>query len=333
MVVERQACVSRHDFTILKRFPSDTQTTNYDEKRMTPSTIGKGAACVVLPTDFEQPARRAFMYGVKLATALPARLKIVHVIKTAADSPHAAPESRHLGSRKTSALLNLGRLARMAKEHGSPAQPLLRYGVPALCIVESATQAHADMIVMGTEGRTGWDRLRLGSTAQGVVQAAPCPVLCVHGGVAGDVARHPARVRLHRLLVATDFSSHADIALQVVADLAVKLHAAVCLFHAAQSPEDKPHAERKLTTGVERLRSRHLEVEGHIVQGDPVETILAQAAAWQAEVIAVGTKGRRGLSRVLLGSVARALLQRAGCPVLTVGNVRDRRRGGRPHRR
>jgi nucleotide-binding universal stress UspA family protein len=287
---------------------------------------GRGHAYILLPTDFQPPARRAFMYGVKLATAWPARLEILHVIKTATDSPDAVPDSRYVRSLKTSALLNLGRLAREAKEEGAHAQPLLRYGVPSVCILDVVKQVHAEMIVIGTEGRTGWDRLRLGSTAQAIVREAPCPVLTLHGSLPGDVARHPARIRLQRLLVATDFSTFAGAALQAVCELAGKFKAAVSLLHAAESSADGPQAERMLAQLVKNLRRQGIAAEGVCVAGDPVEMILAQAAAWQADLIAVGTRGRQGLSRVVMGSVAEALLKRAGCPVLTVG--RPRRRAG-----
>lgn len=295
------------------------------------SRHGKGTAYILLPTDFQQSARRAFLYGVKLAMATPAKLEILHVIKTPAD----APDSRYLGSLKTSALLNLGRLTEAAKQKGARAQPLVRYGVPHACILEVVKDVHAEMIVIGTEGRTGWDRLRLGSTAEAVVREAPCPVLTVHGGLAGDAPRHPAGIRLRRLLVATDFSSYAGAAIQTVARLAATFDATVCLLHAAESSADRKPAERRLAKLVQDLRHQKIEAESVCVAGDPVETILTQAAAWQADLIAVGTQGRRGLSRALLGSVAEALLKRAGCPVLTVAKrrrpdaVTDARRGGR----
>lgn len=282
------------------------------------SGCGKRTAYILLPTDFQQSARRAFLYGVKLAMATPARLEILHVIKVPADAAGAARDSRYLRSMKTAALLNLGRLTEAAREKGARAQPLLRYGVPHACILEVVKQVHAEMIVIGTEGRTSWDRLRLGSTAEAVVREAPCPVLTVHGGLAGDVPRHPAGIRLGRLLVATDFSSYAEAAIHTVARLAATFNATVCLLHAAEPSANRKPAERRLAKLVQDLRHQQIEAESVCVAGDPVGSILKQAAAWQADLIAVGTQGRRGLRRALLGSVADALLKRAGCPVLTV---------------
>jgi universal stress protein A len=66
------------------------------------------------------------------------------------------------------------------------------------------------------------------------------------------------------------------------------------------------------------LRGDGVEADGVCIPGEPVEVVLTQAAAYQADLLAVGTSGRRGLNRLVLGSVAEALLKRAGCPVLTV---------------
>jgi len=294
---------------------------------MTHARARKGLPGILAPTDFQQPAKRAFLHGVKLATALGTRLDIVHVIKTPTDRSGAAPDSRYLRSLRTAALLELGRLLRTAREGGATAQPLLLYGDPIGCIVEAAKRTHAGLIVMGTEGRTGWDRLRLGSTAEALVRQAPCPVLTVHGGLAGDLARHPARVRLRRLLVATDFSRSAAAALRIVSGLALTLRASVRLVHVCDPAADGTRAERKVAALVDDLRHCGLEAEGRCLAGEPVEIILAQAAGWQADLIAVGTSGRRGLNRLVLGSVAAVVLARAGCPVLTVGNAGGRATG------
>jgi len=281
----------------------------------------KATACLLLPTDFQQPARRAFNYGVKFARLLGLRMEILHVIKTPSDRSGSPTDGRYLRSLKTSALLELGRLARIATEAGVHVEPCLQFGVPDACILRQANHAHVEIIVMGTEGRVGWDRLRLGSTAHRVFSQAPCPVLAVHGGVAGDVVRHPARVKLERLLAATDFSPDADQAMQAVSTLARLTQAKVCVVHVAGTEASRKNGERKLNVLLEGLRRQGLEVEGVCLPGEPVETILSQAAGWEADLISVGTQGRRGLSRLVLGSVAEGVLRRAGCPVLVVKHV------------
>jgi nucleotide-binding universal stress UspA family protein len=290
----------------------------------------KTTACVLLPTDFQQPARRAFSYGIALARLLGARMEILHVIKIVSDSSGPPPDSRYLRSLKTSALLDLGRLARIAKEAGTHAEPQLDFGAPDACILESVDKTQPKLIVMGTEGRTGWDRLRLGSTAQTVVRQAPCPVLTVHGGLTGgDVVRHPARVRLGRMLAATDFSPCAEEALKAVSALARLIDAKICVVHVAAKERAMKDGQRKLNHLMRELRRKGIEAEGVCLSGEPIETILSQAGGWEADVIAVGTQGQRGLSRLVLGSVAEGVLRRAGCPVLVVKRAAPLAVGGR----
>lgn len=293
----------------------------------------KTTACLLFATDFEQPARRAFKYGIKFARLLGLRMKILHVIKTPSDKSGTPTDSRYLRSVKTSALLNLGRLARIAKDAGVQVEPCLQFGVPDACIVQHAKEAHAEIIVMGTEGRVGWDRMRLGSTAQTVVCQASCPVLAVHGGVAGDVVGHPARVKLERLLAATDFSPDADHALQALSTLAQLTQAKVCVVHVAGTEVDRKDGERKVKVLLEGFRRHGVEVDGVCLPGEPVETILSKAAGWEADLISVGTRGRRGLSRLVLGSVAEGILKRSGCPVLVVKKASPLRSASARHER
>jgi len=290
-------------------------------------------SCILLPTDFQQPARRAFTYALKLASVYGARLEIVHVIKTVSESSQVSPDSRSLNPLKTAALLELGRLTSMAKDAGIHAQPRLLFGGPSDCILESSAACHAGLIVMGTHGRTGWDRLRLGSTAQAVVREASCPVLTLQEVVARDSFRHHARVSLDRLLVATDFSPCADAALHAVSGLAARLKAQVCIVHAADEGMAHKLGQRKLKILTRELQRNGIAAESMSAPGDPVEIILRLAEEWQADVIAAGTQGRRGLSRVLLGSVAEALLGRAGCPVLILRNVSHLLPAGDRHER
>jgi universal stress protein A len=78
-----------------------------------------------------------------------------------------------------------------------------------------------------------------------------------------------------------------------------------------------------ITRQVRELQNAGIEAEGNSVQGAPIEAILRQAATYQTDLLVVGTSGRRGLSRMVLGSVAEALIKRAGCPVLTAKHKRE----------
>jgi nucleotide-binding universal stress UspA family protein len=183
---------------------------------------------------------------------------------------------------------------------------------------------------MGTQGRTGWDRLQLGSTAETVLQRAPCPVLTVHASIVADVPARPQRIKLTRILVAMDFSICSQAALRSAAMWGHRLKAQLFLVHALQSPAAAParetnlpkslreKAERRVQAALGVASANELIADLILAPGDPVKVILDQAKRLRADFIVLGTHGRRGLRRLVLGSVAESVVRRAGCPVLVV---------------
>ena len=139
---------------------------------------------VLHPTDFSKASRRAFDHAVALAKRERAELLLLHVMmppapfvgngyvspKTYEDLEAAALHSAE--SQMTTALAK-------AKKAGGRVTAILSEGVPFEQIVRTAKSKRADLIVIGTHGRTGFSRLFLGSVAERVIQLAPCPVLTV----------------------------------------------------------------------------------------------------------------------------------------------------------
>ncbi len=97
------------------------------------------------------------------------------------------------------------------------------------------------------------------------------------------------------------------------------LKASVCVLHAANEGAAKRIVQQKLNAATQGWQRRGIEAESLAIPGDPMEIILKQAAEWQADVIAVGSQGRRGLSRLRLGSVAEAGIEaiRLSCLIVT----------------
>ncbi|MDZ4797728.1 MAG: universal stress protein [Bryobacteraceae bacterium] len=300
----------------------------------------------MLATDFSKPAQRAYEYAIALARPLHATLNLLHVVKAAWDGSESEPGSRPLRSLKTAALLNLGQLARLASELGVQAEPHLAVGNPAACILDASRKTRTNLLVTGTSGRTGWDRLQLGSTAEALVRVSPSAVLTVREMVPGDPGHSLRRLEVRRLLVATDFSSGAEAALSVAYNLARAIGAELTIVHvvADSGREGSRGSVRRSKDGlsptalsaghaVDRL-ARDLAAEGVMVhtscvQGDPVEMLLREAARCGTDILVAGTQGRSGLPRLLLGSVAEALIRRAACPVMTVKRSLDVRGKGR----
>jgi universal stress protein A len=141
---------------------------------------------------------------------------------------------------------------------------------------------------------------------------------------------------IRTILVPTDFSTHADRALDYAGDLAkaiggVKLE----IVHVYQAPlvELTPYhlalplsviegvrdaAREQLEERREKLASAGVEAEAHLTEGIAAEAIVAAAADLNADLVVMGTRGHTGLKHVLLGSVAERTVRHASCPVLTL---------------
>jgi universal stress protein A len=142
------------------------------------------------------------------------------------------------------------------------------------------------------------------------------------------------------ILVATDFSESAEHALEEATGLARRLDARIHLVHAYELPALLPGPEASAASAeldrsiresartaleelAERVRSVSLEVAVEVGHGAPTEVITRIARERGANLIVMGTRGRSGLSHVLLGSVAERTVRTAPCPVLTVKNPEE----------
>jgi nucleotide-binding universal stress UspA family protein len=152
-------------------------------------------------TDFSPASRPAFMRAVELARTNRAELIAVHVMSPPilyAPDGYAAPQvyERLLADLQADAQKQLGRLVASARSRGVRARGLLLEGVPHDRITRAARSTRANLVVIGTHGRTGLARLFLGSVASRVIATAPCPVLSVRAGTrAAPAASRPRRAR------------------------------------------------------------------------------------------------------------------------------------------
>ena len=139
---------------------------------------------ILHPSDFSPASRPAFSKALELAKASRAQLVVVHVLPVLPMVPDAyiaaTTYDELLRGQRAGAKMQLDRLVRKAKTTGVRASGiLLDFGVPAERITRLAMSSRADVIVMGTHGRTGLTRALLGSVAARVVATATCPVLTV----------------------------------------------------------------------------------------------------------------------------------------------------------
>jgi universal stress protein E len=196
-------------------------------------------------------------------------------------------------------------------------------GPPAPVIQEVAAHVQADLVIVGATRRGALSRAILGTTAQRVLRGATAPVL---------VLRTPVPAGVRRVLLTTDLSpfsaaSH-EIGLDVVESLyrddRPELRSLLVIWYGMTLPPPLRQdllaevAATQLDDFLGRRRERASGVEGVIRYGDPAKEIAAAAAEWEPDLLVMGTHGREGSKRFLLGSVAEGALRSARCNVLVV---------------
>jgi universal stress protein E len=197
-----------------------------------------------------------------------------------------------------------------------------RDGLAGRVVCALAEEVRADLVVVGATRRGKLWRGLLGTTAERVVRGAPAPVLVVHQPFEGPV---------RRLLLTTDLSETATAVHERGLDLAEALFTGelearsllVVAFDAVLPPplpEDRllHAAGGELRRFLDACRPRDVLVEPRVRIGEVGREVAREAEEWGAGVIVVGTSGRSGTSRLLLGSDAAGILRRAPCNVLVI---------------
>jgi universal stress protein A len=136
---------------------------------------------ILVAVDFSPSSKNAFRHAMALANHFCAQLSVLHVVPSAAlvafgpvrGIPQFRPDDLTKGEENLLALVDSGEL------NTNKARPLLRLGLPAHEICEAAKEDDVDLLVLGTHGSTAWKHFCIGSTAERVARAAPCPVLVV----------------------------------------------------------------------------------------------------------------------------------------------------------
>jgi len=290
---------------------------------------------ILYATDLSPASEPAWDEARRLGRLLGAEILLLHVVPPPPVLPidgYIAPQIYEdlLGSARRDAQERFDRLLGSVAGSGLRTRIRLEQGPPAQRILEVATQEAADLLIVGTHGRTGLERIVLGSVADRMVRQATCPVLTARA----TPGREP-RAEIRRICYATDFSPTARAAWSWVVALASATGAKVDLVHVTLEPVPDRHlpseeigrmaqflhdqgraeAERFL----ERSTLARERVRVHLTQGVPGEQIVRRAQDADSDLIVMGTHGWSGVVRWMLGSVAYHVIQTASCPVLTVG--------------
>jgi len=294
---------------------------------------------VLCPVDYSEFSRRALDHATALARWYDAELYVLHVVPLVIPATVAAPATAvipvELEPDGAAAEAELQAFIKPAVDAGVPMTPVIRSGSVIAGIADSAGEKQADLIVIGTHGRSGFERLFLGSTAERVLRTAPCPVLTVP---LRAESLPPEEVLFTRILCPIDFSEASLGALEYALVLARASFGRMVLLHSIEVLEDEPwvpssfsvpeyrlvrqqHAEQALKQLVPEDASMWCEPETRVATGKAYRAILHLAEEVQPDLIVMGAQGSNALDRMLLGSTTHHVVRAAPCPVLTVRSM------------
>jgi nucleotide-binding universal stress UspA family protein len=280
------------------------------------ATISK----ILCPMDFSDASKQAFAHALAIAGWCGATVTVLHV----------RPEGRAMepierpGREEELACLT-------ARAPGVAVTIRFETGQAVPTIVDGAADVGADLIVMGSHGTNGFERLLLGSVTDEVLRKAGCPVLVVP-----PRANATSRLPFRHLLCPVDFSPASRTGLALACSIAQEAGADLTLLHVL----DLPPENELITSGPfahpecrdQREREAHIALKCLIpsdlrmprppimlvVPGNPYREILRIAAEQSVDLIVCGLHGRPPWDLLIFGSTTNQVIRRATCPVLSV---------------
>lgn len=293
---------------------------------------------ILCPVDFSETSARALHYAMVMAQRVTAQVTLLHAYTLPNFvMPEGAmlPDARDLTRLSVEAQAKLDETAAKYTHTLVRLTPELTVGEPSIEIPRCAKENEVDLIVMATHGRTGLEHALLGSVAERVVRTSEIPVLTIREPRPGDRHAQTLTVAIETIVCPVDFSEPSAKALTYAAALARQLGASLHLIHvhstvdyamAAEAYTVRPDLLRELKQGVERrieelrasVATEGLKVTASTITGVPYKAIHEEAHAKHADLIVMGTHGRTGFERMLLGSVTERVVRTSTVPVLTI---------------
>jgi nucleotide-binding universal stress UspA family protein len=290
---------------------------------------------ILCPVDFSDASKHAMHHAIAIAGWFESHVTGLHVTRPefVFEPPMLFAERGGLKALRVDRDQLLARLndwMQPATAARIPWNARVEEGVPAQCVLDVARTLPADLIVMGTHGRRGFEHLMLGSVAEKVLRNATCPVMTVP-----PRAATAARLPFRRLLCPVDFSEASIEALQVAFPLAEEADAELTILNVVDWPDDEtflveafesPDMRRQLETQTAQRIDALIPEEARVWSrpsakvaiGTPHREIVAAAGDMDADLIVIGVHGRNALDVTIFGSTTNQVVRRAPCPVLTI---------------
>ena len=286
---------------------------------------------ILCPVDFSEFSESVLAYAAAFAKLFGSEITVLHVFATSVPPASSAtypawllqvPEARKSIADELHLLL-----APLAST-GVPVRTQIAEGNTSAEIVRYAAEHDIDLVVMGTHGRSGFDRLTLGSVAEKVLRKTPCPVLTIPPGA----ARAATDVCVRQILCPTDFSTCSEQSMDLALALADRASAAVTALHVIETIEARPElsgpmaelqkrrcdTERRYLEEINAARTGGNRITNVVTLGRPYLEVLRIAEERAIDLIVMGVRGRGAVDMALFGSTTNHVVRRAACPVVTV---------------
>lgn len=286
-----------------------------------------GVERILLSSDGSEFSEGAVREAIRLAKKCSSSLSVMSVLDINPEFDAMAPQI--IEKREKDARVHLEAVqARVRKEGLDCTTTVLRGEDPYKEIVNEAIRNKNTMIVMGRRGRTGLSRLMIGSVTARVIGHAPCNVL---------VVPKAGQLEFKSILVATDGSKYSAAAASEAIGLARRNNSSLTVISVVPSELTTPtdidftvnqreliaekemhNAEKSAKDVKEAAQKEGVSARAFVMTGKPSEAVIQLAQEKKADLIVLGSHGRTGVEKLLMGSVAERVIVLASCPVLVV---------------
>ena len=275
---------------------------------------------ILFATDFTQSNDNAIESAIRMSKTFHSKIVLVHVLP------------KDIGNKKAKALLDsaahreLKKLQAHLNEKGAQTEtPILEYGDHLDRIIKTSERIDANMILIGAGEKSKNETFRLGTTARRIIQKSDKPVMVIQGGKFSPI---------HNILCPVDFSEESKRALKNAMVMARRYDAELTILNAYDQTYKSTLTDlidwdgldetllKKQTKSFDKflvgLNLAGLKWTKKIERGDSAEIILKTIAEENTDLLVIGTTGRKGLSKFLIGSVTEKVIREVPCSFMTL---------------
>ncbi|HTF99436.1 MAG TPA: universal stress protein [Nitrospirota bacterium] len=282
---------------------------------------------ILISTDGSKFSEGAVRQAIKLAKKCSGKLMAMTVVETNQEYAAIAPELVEKAERAARAVLE--KIKDQAKREGLDCDIVVREGEETFkYIIDEAVKNKCTMIVTGRRGRTGLTRLMMGSVTARVIGYSPCNVLIVPSAseqefknilIATDGSKYSVRAAGEAICLAKRSSGSITVISVVPVEQGSHDNLDLTVKQREKLDNTAEAVAEKFTREVrEAAQKEGVPAKAFVASGKPADIIIQMAQETNADLIVMGSHGRAGVDKLLMGSVAERVIVTSECPVLVV---------------